>query len=756
MGISSLLAPRAGRSRLSKALPTPPPGLDDKSQTASRELPDVPPAPLPPKKNSIFLITRPSTKSLRSKGIDSPLPALPIMAEAPRPRAQAGPIPRKPVALLPCPPATVGANSGSKAIKRKSSISSLLSAYSRSSSDWAHRSSHESDYTKDSEPSRSPEKEGTDSMLPELSKNSMETTNDAYGDGMSEVTSYTIIDSFPPPPPPPLKDPSQPRPRMPSTMSRADGVHDSEGESASLSPIGLRRSGSPQTGREIWRRRASTKSDASLVIADLKLFGSNGSTASTPARKAEPPSLLRPLAAKSDHQHTVPLPPKQQQPVTTLPPRTSSLPVSLPGRNIRAVKKAALGDEGDKMKKFLKLSKLKEFVRSRGGDDDSDEEQERPQENSEQHESQDLQNPSGVGGDTEADKPELPAKDDLLHNKQPQQYAANAPRTAVGEASSSPASPSAMTGLPSNESEKVTSTTISRRLVGPVPAHNIPQPETQFGLQKKSSTPSAITFQPRNPVGTLPHPRQRQQQPPRASPAYPYPRSGPTSPTGGAPRSVPTFTRPRQPAAPAAPMAGLYRAPGPVGTGNPNHHQHRASKPLSPGNHGISSPRFISQRQTSSMGPQSPPFLPAPSAFSNERQGPDVEKPISPATAAAVALFPRKQDWEAECTTDGVWRPNALGEQHFKCYARHAHLVTSRNTQYSLACQACGIADKERRCRCTFCDMRICLPCTNLLIANGRDLTVTVGILRQQGKIRDWSQYPKRSADQNSQATTPS
>lgn len=710
----------------------------------------MPPAPLPPKKNSIFLNIRPSTRSLRSKGLDSPLPALPIMAEAPRPRTQAGPIPRKPVALLPTPLATIGADSDSKAMKRKSSISSLLSAYSRSSSDWAQRSSHGSEYTKDSEPSHSPEKGGVNNLLPVPSKNSVEITNDNNGDGMSEVTSYTIIDSFPPPPPPPLKDPSQPWPRTPSTGCPTDGAQDRKGELASLSPISLGRSGSPRTGREIWRRRASSKSDAGLVIADLKLLGSNGSTASKPAGKAEPPSLPQPLPVKSDHRPTIPLPPKQLQSATILPPRTTSLSVSLPGKNIRPIKKATPGDEGDKMKKFLKLSKLKELVHSRGSDDDSDEEQEQLQSKSEQHELQDVQNSSGAGGNTEANKPEFPAKDETLHGQQPQQYAANPPRTAAGEASSALVSPSAMTGLPPNESERATNTAISRRPVGPASAHNIHQPGTQFGLEKKSSTLSMSTLQPSNPIGTLPHPRQRQQQPPRASPAYPYPRSGPTSPTGEAPRSVSTSTRPHQPAAPGAPMAGPYRGPGAVGTGRLNYRQPRDPKLASPGSRETSPEGFIAQRQTPSMVPHRPPFLPAPPTFRNERDEPDVEKPISPATAAAVALFPRKQEWKVECTTDGVWAPNALGEQHYKCYARHTQLVNSRNTNYSLACQACGVADRERRRRCTFCDIRICLPCTNLLIANGRDLTATMGILRQQGKIRDWSQYPKRSADQNS------
>ncbi|KAI1113343.1 hypothetical protein F5Y14DRAFT_212322 [Nemania sp. NC0429] len=799
MGLSSLLGHRPGRSRFSKALPTPPPpppppppGLDDKSQTAPRKLPAAPPAPPPPKKNSIFLTTRPSTTSMRSKNLDSPLPVLPIMAEAPRPRAQAGPITRKPVALLPTQPATLGANSSSKAMKRKSSISSLLSAYSRSSSDWAQMSSHESDYTKDSEPAYSPEQEGMNSLLPALSKNSIETTNNTYGDGMSEVTSYTIIDSFPPPPPPPLKDPSQTRPHTPSTVRPADDVQDVEGEPASLSPMSLRKSGSPRTGREIWRRRASSKSDAGLLIADLKLLGSNGSTASTPVGKAAPPSLLQPPPAKSDHQPTLPLLPKQQQSTTTLPPRTTSLSVSLPGRNIRPIKKTAPGDEGDKMKKFLKISKIKELVRSRGSDDDSDGEQESLQKKSEQRELQDEQTPPGEGGNTEANKPELPAQDDLLHDKQPQQYAANAPRTAAGEASASLASPSAMPGLPPSESEKATSTTISRRPVGQAPAHNPNQPGTQPGLEKKSSFPSATrTLQPSNPVGTLPHPRQRQPPPPRASPAYPYPRSGPTSPTGGAPRSASTSNRPHLPpgaspaypyprsgptsptggpgsastsnrpplpAGPAAPMPGFYRGRGGPARGNLHHHHHhhhhaRAPKPMSPGSRETSPPGFVGQRrQRPAMGPHSPPFLPAPgpSTFINERQGPDVELPMGPAAAAAAARFPRTQDWTTECTTDGVWAANALTEQHLKCFASHGHLTISRNTNYPLACQACGVADKERRLRCIFCELRICQPCTDLLIANGRDLTVVMGILRQQGRIRDWSQYPKRGANQNS------
>ncbi|KAI0095708.1 hypothetical protein GGR51DRAFT_73543 [Nemania sp. FL0031] len=745
MDISSLQVPKAGRSRFSKALPTPPPGLDDRPQTAFRDLPDVPAAPLPPKKNSI-LITRPSTISLRSKGLDSPLPVLPIMAEAPRPRAQAGPIARKPVALLPTPPSTTEASTKSKAMKRKSSISSLLSAYSRSSSDWAQMSSQESDYTKDSEPSYSPEQEAMKSLPPVPSKKSMEATNDSNSDRTSEVTSYTIIDSFPPPPP--LKDPSRPRPRTPSAERPGESA-------ASLSPISLR-SGSPRSGREIWRRRASSKSDASLVIAELKLPSSNGSTASTsitPAGKAEPPSLPPPLPAKTK-QPALPLPvPSKQQQTTIFPPRTTSVPTTLPGRNIRPVKKAVPLDEDAEMKKLLKLSKLKDLVRRGDSDDDDDDhdDQKRSHSKGEQHELQDMQKQSNVESNVEADKPELPAKDGIMQNKQQ-------PTAATGETSLSPGVPAP----PPNESAKATGTTISRRPVGAVPIRNVSQPEPQFGLEKQnaaapSSQQSAIqsagTTKPRNPVGTLPHPRQRQQQQQsqRAAPAYPYPRSGPTSPIGGPPRSASGFSQPNQSGSSALSMIGPPRAPGVIST-NP---QPQATKPVSPGTPHVSpetgsfSPRRIAPQQTSPTGPRSPPFLTQPSAPNNEREGPAVEKPMSAGAAAAVARFPRQQEWGVECTTTGVWAPVPLSSQHYNCFKGHANLMNSRNTNYALACQTCGIADAERRCMCNHCNLRICLPCADILVANGRDLQVTMRILRDQGKIKNWSDYPKRSDTQN-------
>ncbi|KAI1281366.1 hypothetical protein F5Y07DRAFT_294696 [Xylaria sp. FL0933] len=804
MDISSLEVPRAGRSRFSKALPTPP-EFGGQTQTPLRELPDAPPAPPPPRKSGT-LTTSKSATSLRAKAFDSPLPPLPIMAEPPRPRVIAGPITRKPVGL-PTPPASVGPKTKSKAMKRQSSISSLLSAYSRSSSDWAQRSSHESDFTKESEPSYSPEREDVNSLPPVPSKNSLEVTNDTTSDGASEITSYTIIDHFPPPPP--LKNPSRPR-TPPSTRRPSVGSKDGEGGTTSPTPSTLR-SGSPRTGREIWRRRASSKSDASLVIAELKLPSSNGSTASTshpPPKNAELPSLPPPLPAKPDSLPALPLPPKehhQQQPVITttttpLPPRTTSLP----GKNIRPIKQTEPLDKDDEMGKFKKLAKLKGLIRrdnngdgDGGGGGGGDEEQKQSQksvqkgslEKSEQCEHREIQNAPDIKGKAEADKPEPPAKDVLVLQQHTAADApANAPKTTALEASALPASPSDTPAPLLNEPGKTTGTAISRRPVGALPSRNPNQSDPlqlepgkrQINKPKapSSSIRSMSSLMPIYEGPHLPHPQQG--IPPRLKPqpaplvySHPVPQDlqgprrprGPTSPTGATPRSGSTFAHSKQFAAPTAPMAGSHQASGAFSPGSPNA-QSPFSKPASPRTQGspekgsLSLQELIDSSPISSLPAPNASFLTQAPASNKEReaaapvQGPSAgateykeatEQPMTAAAAAAIALFPRRQRWNVQCTVDGVWPPNPLGDRHHNCITKHTKLLNSPNTNYPLACHTCGIADKERRFMCTFCNLRICQSCADILVANGRDLRVLMGILKDKGLMHEWDEYPKRA-----------
>ncbi|KAI0527797.1 hypothetical protein F5B22DRAFT_4515 [Xylaria bambusicola] len=778
MDISSLQVPRAGRSRFSKALPTPPDFDEEFNRKATPTLRGLPDAPRPPM-NKPALATSISTPSLRSKAYDSPLPLLPIMAEPPRPRAQAGPIARKPVAQLPTPPASVEPKPKTKAAKRQSSISSLLSAYSRSSSDWAQRSSHESDFTKESEPSYSPEREATDILPPVPSKNSLETTHDATSDKASEITSYTIIDNFPPPPP--LKNPS--RPRTPSGSKQpSDGPKDGEGGSSSLSPPSSLTSGSPRAGREIWRRRASSRSDAGLVITELKLPSSNGSTASTaststtstiqpPPKKTELPSTLPPLppppalpAKPGQQQQKLPPPPpppkhqrlppppptqqqQQQQSITSLPPRSASLP----GRNIRPVKQAESIDKGDEMGKF---QKLKGLLRRDNGDQDGDEKQKSPQQSSSKNQSRTI-------GNTAVYKPEPPAK---ASSMQPQDHA---PAPASVKASSLSAASSDTIVPPVNESGKATGAAIPRRPVGAVSRPGINTPN----VVQNPSTQTPSTLQPSTPAGSLPHPRQRQPRPQPSSSALPQqPQShrpssphGPTSPTGGTPRSGSTAAHPSQSSAPTASSVGFHQGPGIISASSPTSQlQSQLSKSLSPIDKDtyslrdlLSSPLpAVSATPNASFlslptGPGDERAAAAPGAVSSpatfgERPSP-LQSPVTGPVADALARFPRNTQCQLQCTVDGVWPANPLEGRHYNCHVQHNKLLPSRNLTYPLACQTCGIADAERRFMCTFCNLRICVPCSDVLVANGRDLRVTMGILREKGMMHDWAQYPKRA-----------
>ncbi|KAI1358302.1 hypothetical protein F5Y08DRAFT_121022 [Xylaria arbuscula] len=796
MDISSLTVPRVGRSRFSKALPTPP-DFDQESngedQAIQRSLPDAPPAPPPPMKKSV-LTTSPSTTSLHSKAYNSPLPLLPIMAEPPKPRAQAGPIARKPVAQLPTPPASVEPKPKTKAAKRQSSISSLLSAYSRSSSDWAQRSSHESDFTKESEPSYSPEREGVESLPPVPAKNSLEATQDITSDKASEITSYTIIDHFPPPPP--SKNPSRPRTPPPppgtGTVWPSDGARDGEGGPASLSPPSSLKGGSPRDGREIWRRRASSKSDGSLVIAELKLPSSNGSTASTasttstvkaPPKKAELPSIKLPstlpplppapeLPAKQGHLRAPPPPPKPDQPqpqpqqqqqtqqsVTPLPPRSTSLP----GRNIRPIKQEEPADKGDEMGK---LRKLKDLLRRDHGDKDDSERQRSPGEPSSkrdgQPEHQEYQNQPDAKGNIDADKPAPPAKEGSMQPREhaPATMPGNAPAPAAVEAR--PVASSSTAGPPLNEPGKATGTAISRRPVGATPGGgklSINTPNAQF---PSAQTPSSGTLQPRTPAGSLPHPSQRQprSQPPTSALPQPPHSHGPTSPTAGTPRSISASTLPNQFSALTLSTGSPRQAPGTVSAGSPGSRpqpQPHPAKSLSPIDRAGYPPQdLISSPSLPDIGTTSNPnFLTRPARPNNEREATapgsastpasPSQQPITGAALDAVALFPRNTQLESQCTVDGVWQPHPLAERHYNCHVRHSKLTDSRNTIYPLACQTCGIADAERRFMCHFCNLRICAPCADILVANGRDLRTTMAIIRERGMMHDWAQYPKRT-----------
>ncbi|KAI1326345.1 hypothetical protein F5Y16DRAFT_375001 [Xylariaceae sp. FL0255] len=709
MDVSSLQTPKSGRSRFSKALPTPPPGLANPS---SRGLPNLPPAPVPPRKNTVLVKSK-STVSLGAKSVNSPLPALPPPIHAlppPPPSAMAGPqlqiqtrmIPRKPVGQSATTPSATSTKA-TKKLRRVSSISSILSAYSHSSNDSAQRSSHESDFTKDSEPSYSPERED---LQPKPTSQPVVFKNPQFqSDNGSVITENTIVDSFPPPPS--VKDTSY-RPRTPNSGFLPSTLQDKAQDGLNSSPISITNA-SP--GGEIWRRRANSKSDGSINIANLKLPGSNGSTATATqassgvinnTESAAPPPPLKIINSQS------PAP---------LPPRNASLP----GRNIKPLPQPAPIKKDEGMK-FKVPAKLKELMRS-GGED----------EKGASNRADNVTAQSSYNNKPAPPVKELPA----IKEPWPAQSGQNT------RGAQQPVSPPKVTAPPPQES--VQPTVIVRRPVGspkspltepdsepenkmPTPGHNLATPPS-LGPARPPQTP-----------GTLPHPRQKLSPNPSPKPS--------TTPSPGRPQELDTSSLPvidqrnSTNETMQATISGPLDIPqvpyentqsGPQGPFVPPPSLVSGAAKFDKSSFGNTQPHTLSDVQENSPSNWHPNASPAMRSNPIDIPYNDSEDDIPPMSddaARAIALFPRNQTWDMQPSPNGVWSSVPLGERHFNCHGNHSRFVPARNSYYALTCQTCGVPDAAPRKSCASCNLRICIPCHELLMANSRDLRSIVVLLQ--------------------------
>ncbi|ROW17808.1 hypothetical protein VPNG_00764 [Cytospora leucostoma] len=67
------------------------------------------------------------------------------------------------------------------------------------------------------------------------------------------------------------------------------------------------------------------------------------------------------------------------------------------------------------------------------------------------------------------------------------------------------------------------------------------------------------------------------------------------------------------------------------------------------------------------------------------------------------------------------------------CFAGHALFVPSRNEAHPVGCMACRVEDRGARYTCSHCAARVCGPCCEALVANGRDLRALVKGVRRGG-----------------------
>ncbi|KAI2639560.1 hypothetical protein GGS26DRAFT_273659 [Hypomontagnella submonticulosa] len=661
----TLQAPKTGRSRFSKALPAPPPGLDDDGpRTASRDPPSSLYSPFPPRKDSVSINTT-TSPSIKSSLATSPLPALPSNDStmgATQLQTQTRSIPRKPVGLPANPAPSAAAKS--KKMKRVSSISSLLSAYSHTSSDSVQRSSQGSIFTKDSEPSNSPEREGMNDAQQSLAKTLPVLPNNPWMDEMPSVTDEIISAEDPLPPPLPLKDPTRPstpssaRPSDPFPTSRF-GAQDGGSAASPTNLVG----DSPQR-REIWRRRASSKSDGTLLVPELKLAGSHGSTAAT--TQTTNTDLPPPPSSQNNNITTSPLPPRN---------------ASLPGRNIRPTKQIEPQPESEMRKLTSKLKDLTTRGNGAKGSEDSaigmGEQLKRPESDTQ----------SAISSNASATRP--------MTGQRSTETSTSAPTISVETVKYAPSS-AAPSDPPSKESAEKS---VPRRPIGN------PTPRGQPEAQERTS-PSDLPKP--NPQPGIPHslglprfPRPSQSNSTLRSP------SAPMAPSTL--QNVPESLRPRGPAQSASPPAKPLALPADsiepmkkpelfniITTLN--------EQKISPGAENNRKParkpsRDVGGGALSDIGE------------SVEHLTPEQTERIN----AALSRFPRNTDPNVK-PTDAVWQAAPITSRHYTCYVNHGKWVPVKNLSYALACQTCRVEDTSSRKTCSWCNLRICFKCHERLM----------------------------------------
>lgn len=361
--VNTLQPPQTGRSRFSKALPAVPGMHDDNNinntdsnntpipspASPTKDLPIAPPAPPPPPRGDSLFKSTISSSSSRS-----PLPALPLLKTANSPPS-APPkmaIPRRPVGFgLPAGPRPPQQQQLQKPQSQfqsslpaaeppspSFSLSSILSAYSRSSGESLVRDSDVPISARESEATISPSDEAALRRQPIEALGISYATPKANDQSNKPAVAPTSTSDDTPPPPPPSKD---------------DKYHISAPTASAQSnePV-VSPSSPPQP--QIWRRR-SVNAERNLELPNLSLPNSNGSTAST--QQTTQPT-----------QHMQMQPPPGAVKVTPISFQQPRIAGGLPGRDIRptppqeqVADTQAMGNSSSKLKKVK--DKLQSFHR---------------------------------------------------------------------------------------------------------------------------------------------------------------------------------------------------------------------------------------------------------------------------------------------------------------------------------------------------------------------------------------------------------
>ncbi|KAM0334282.1 hypothetical protein ACHAQA_001304 [Verticillium albo-atrum] len=689
-----------GRSRFSKALPTPPPAFDappsfDASRPPSKQLPSVPSLPKilarkpvrkPVMPTQTVQVDKPlpvshsqpepppqahqpqSPPQLHSQPVKSPLPPPPPPMSIPR-RPVLPPKAETPASL---PPAAEPLKPDAPPASPTDSIGSLLSAYSRSSdgesvirsSDGAGSQRYSAVTMSPQDEARGGKKDGLMSMGPVPHNNGM--SKQQVQDGSRDAP----VDKGLPPPPPAFKDTQRPfPPRKDSVRAPAVGGGGPPTTIAAASP--------PRD--QLWRRR-SGKSDRDMQIPDLKLTISHGSTAASVASAA---SAASQLPSHTTHAPQVPskdttVKPSQYQNTShpgSQPSQTNSHSQSHAARAAPAPAPAPaplqgathstthasntnvthnsdnMGNEASKLKTKLSHLNLRDLRDIRS-----------------QH-NQEHGNLTSMSDTVLDQMPRLPTPD----------YQSQDIQTPLVDGVVSPLSPAPSPHPPQEDqqagSKPQSKPSIQRKAIGGRDLHGV-KSLPQIRTQGPSNT-DLETFPPLNSASAVRDFAASPSSPEHAVSAKPQNQQQ----QGFRPR---TSSRSQQPQ-----PIGLSQGP----------------------------PMLREKRsQASSLRSPHPGMQPSPES----RTFPELRVEDLPPPNPAALRFPATVVTPAAPGT--VFPALPIRPSMVDCHQKHRIINRSRQRNYAVACQTCHKADREDRWKCIACELRMCDGCFHFMNGHGRDL----------------------------------
>ncbi|KAL2213685.1 hypothetical protein CC79DRAFT_74246 [Sarocladium strictum] len=689
---NTLQPPQSGRSRFSKALPAVP-GLATENvlpplplATPRKELPASPRPDITSREQQVpfsplSAIASPTSSastptSIKSKmtiprrpvgggaGQKGPgLPAKPGPDRAPAPvqvTTQTHPQPQ-----ILSPPAAKTTTSPAAYVPPPSpseSLSSILSAYSRSSTGSPVISSEGAASFRDSHRASSPTQfdasPDTTTLLtasttpitpvtynpvpppkasPFTNKANQQQQQPTYTRSQPALSPIPVDTSAPPPPP--AKDTTSTQ--QPQTTSR------NQTATSDLS--------APSPPRpQIWRRRSINKSKD---LPALNIQSSHGSTASSASTQAQ---------SKVDEETASILTQSTTETIKPLPPLSATKPlppiVGLPGRNVRPVPSkqgdsemtTEMGNEPSKLKRLSAKLHL-----SRGTTETSSSANATGRPPTPEYQKQDVKTPmleTFVSPVSPASSPEPGREAPLPVSKDP---SPRFPQTATQP-------------LPKLETGSIT-----RKAVAPAPV-----PE----LHPTRSVPDLRSATPSTPSAPLP----------------------------SLPSVTPSFAvnRERRPSD-AASLRGREST-------DTSKFPPRGSSVKPEGRQKIVSSQSLPQTGSSDHDPRLVRSNSGNMMYRG-RDGtlyPEMKDPGTPDPKAAhFPIHPQGR------IADGTILPAPpIRDSHYLCYQKHRNMGRRVNRQYPLTCQTCDKADVEDRWVCTFCQLRTCTPCFEKLKSNDRDL----------------------------------